>query len=166
VRSDPPQRKLFPVSSFGIFEEFPYFDPSAQVTFHIRHLHEKERLSKRLLQKGKGAFRLIPWRRLLTLGMLMGKPLYNLGKKMHERHERELHMKRALAMGAACVVVLTIVLMTFSMLLKISGFSMGSLLRAHTLRDTHERDRDIVRHTLRHTHTLRDIYIQRDTHTH
>jgi LCP family protein required for cell wall assembly len=98
------------------------------MNFRIRHLHENERLSKRTIAKGKDVILHMPWKKLIALGFLIGRPLFDLGRKMKERRERQLHIKRALAMGTAFVVALTIALLTFSLLLKISGFSVGTLL--------------------------------------
>ena len=89
------------------------------MTFHIRPLHEKEK-KKRLH---------IPWGKLLALGIALGKPLYKLGERFYERRKHEEHMKRALSIGAAIIVALSILLLTFSLLIRVGGLSMGSVLQ-------------------------------------
>lgn len=121
------------------------YSSAVVMIFSVHQLNKKEPLAKRLFHTGGGKSKrtlniLYPvfsvlrltsgnWKKVLALGTMIGRPLYRLGKRMHKRREREIHLKRAFTMGVAIVVALTIALLTFSLLLKISGFSMGSLLK-------------------------------------
>jgi LCP family protein required for cell wall assembly len=99
------------------------------MTFSIRHLHKKETRHAKVLRIAKGALRRLPWQRVLRLGIILARPMYDLGKGLKERHEKQHHMKHAMAVGAGIITALVIALLAFSLLLKIGSLSMGSLLK-------------------------------------
>ena len=60
---------------------------------------------------------------------MAAKPLYKIGEKLYERKQHRHHVKRAFSVGISIVVALAIVLLTFSLLIKIGGLSMTSLTK-------------------------------------
>lgn len=91
------------------------------MTFHIRSIQEKK--PRRNLLKA------LPWKRVLGIGMMLARPLWEIGKGLRKKHQHREHMKRAFSVGIAIVVALSIILLAFSLLVKMGGFSATSLLK-------------------------------------
>jgi len=56
------------------------------------------------------------------------RPLFALGKKFEERKKRELRMRKAITVGTAAIVALTVFLLVVSLLIKLGGVSLSSAL--------------------------------------
>ena len=95
--------------------------------FRIRHLEKQEKPKRfaKFLAFGKH----LPWRRAATIGLVLAKPLYKIGEGLYEKHKHRQHMKRALTIGIAAVIALAILLLTFSLLVRVGGISFSSLLQ-------------------------------------
>jgi LCP family protein required for cell wall assembly len=99
------------------------------MTFQIHHLHDKKPKRKLPLPSPETLQKVFKKsRKLIAFGLLIGKPLYKIGSGLVEKHERRHHMKRAFSIGTAMVVALAILLLAFTLLIKIGGMTMGSLV--------------------------------------
>lgn len=72
--------------------------------------------------------RFLRLRRIAALAFLALQPLFALGRKLRERREREQRMKRVITVTVACLIGASIILLTFSLLLRIGAFSLSSIL--------------------------------------
>ncbi len=89
------------------------------MSFQTRRIHDRK----------KKARRPVPWRSLLGLSLVVVRPLYDLGKKFQERKRHELKLKRTFAVGMAVVVALAVVLLMFSLLIKLGALSFSSAMQ-------------------------------------
>lgn len=88
------------------------------MSFQTRHISDRKKKKRR-----------IKWGSLLSLGLMVLRPLYELGVKFEERRKREQRLKKAVSVGAAVILALTIALLVLSLLIKLGGISLTSAVQ-------------------------------------
>jgi len=63
------------------------------------------------------------------VALTVGKPLFEIGLRLHEKQQKRAHFKRMISIGIAIVVVIAIALITFSLIVKIGGASFGTFTK-------------------------------------
>ena len=99
--------------------------------FHIRPLKEKRKPRWAwIIGPVKRVGKRLPWKKLAAASVFLARPLFALGRRLHQRKEKEVRMKRMTALVAASIVALLILLLTFSMLIRVGGISFTSFIGA------------------------------------
>ena len=88
------------------------------MSFQIRHISDRKKKERR-----------IKWSSVIGIGLMVLRPLYDLGLKFEERRKHEQRMKKAVSVGAAAILALTIALLVLSLLIKLGGISLSSAVQ-------------------------------------